>query len=304
MIKSRIRYFIGYFISLFLLSTGKVFNIVNRALNGEMILSIYFHNPSKETINNLIQWLQKKGFHFISAEELIEILKKKKKFPKGAVYMSIDDGWRKNLSNVFATFSEPKIPITLFATIEPIVNNSGFWWSYIDMGIKKGLKIPKKEILKSIDNEERIKILGNLTSSFTILDEAISMMNLKDLANERNITIGSHTYSHPILRCCNENDMQFEIGESKKMLEKMLNNTIKYFAYPNGRHSKREMDCVESNGYEAAFGTDPDYIMKDANINIFNIPRFEISDDVSMNENICRMTGVWYSLNLSKRDNA
>jgi hypothetical protein len=98
--------------------------------------------------------------------------------------------------------------------------------------------------------------------------------------------------------------MQFEIGESKKMLEKMLNNTIKYFAYPNGRHSKREMDCVESNGYEAAFGTDPDYIMKDANINIFNIPRFEISDDVSMNENICRMTGVWYSLKLSKRDNA
>jgi hypothetical protein len=44
--------------------------------------------------------------------------------------------------------------------------------------------------------------------------------------------------------------------------------------------------------------------MKDSNINIYNIPRFEISDDVSLNENICRLTGVWYSLNLSKRDNA
>jgi peptidoglycan/xylan/chitin deacetylase (PgdA/CDA1 family) len=304
MIKSRIRFFIGYFISLYLISTGKVLNIVNRALNGEIILSIYFHNPSKETFKFLIQWLQKKGFQFISAEDLIKVLKGQKKFPKGAVFMSIDDGWRKNISNVFEMVSQPKIPITLFATIEPIVNNTGFWWSYIDMAIKKGFKIQKKEILKSINNRERIKIVENLTHSITIQDEAISLLNLKELKNEKNITIGSHTFSHPILKCCNENDMKFEIGESKKRLEKLLNNTIKYFAYPNGIHSERETDCVKSNGYEAGFGTDPDYIMKDSNINIYNIPRFEISDDVSLNENICRLTGVWYSLNLSKRDNA
>ena len=304
MIVSRLRFLIGYLISLYLISTGKVSDIVKKALNGDIILSIYFHNPDKKTIEFLIRWLQKKGFHFISADELVEILITKKMFPKGAVYISIDDGWRNNLSNVFVTAAKNRIPITLFATVEPIMNNSGFWWSYVDMGIKKGLNIPKKEFLKSINNEERIKVVNELRSSIIIRDEAISIMNIKTLANEKCITIGSHTYSHPILKCCNENDLQFEIGYSKKMLEKIIDKTIKYFAYPNGRHSKREIDCVEKNGYKAAFGTDPDYILKRNNINMFNIPRFEISDNVSLKENICRMTGVWYSLKLGKRDNA
>ena len=304
MIKWSIRLFIGYLISLYIISTGKVSNIIKKALNGEIILSIYFHNPRKKTVNYLIEWLQKNGFHFISAEELIEILNKGKSFPKGAAFLSIDDGWRENISNLFEVVSKSNIPVTLFPTIEPMIKNNGFWWSYVDKGINNGLKIPKKENLKSMSNVERIKILENVKSSIIIKDEAIAIEDLKLMVREKSITIGSHTYSHPILRCCSEKELEFEIGESKAILEELIKNKVKYFAYPNGKHRKREMDCVKKNGYEAAFGTDPDFIMMNKSIDLFNIPRFEISDNVSLKENICRLTGVWYSLNLSKQDNA
>ena len=304
MIKSRLRFFLGYVISLYLILTGKVSSIIKKALNGEIILSIYFHNPRKKTVRCLIDWLQNNGFHFISAEELIDILKTGKNFPKGAVFLSIDDGWRKNISNVFEIVGKSNIPITLFPIIEPIINSNGFWWSYVDKGINIGLKIPEKENLKLISNAERIKIVEKVKSSFLIKDEAIGIEDLKIIAREKSITIGSHTYSHPILICCNEKELEFEIGESKTILEELIKSKVKYFAYPNGKHRKREMDCVKKIGYEAAFGTDPDYIMTTDPINLFNIPRFEIRDDASLRENICRLTGVWYRSNLSKRDNA
>jgi peptidoglycan/xylan/chitin deacetylase (PgdA/CDA1 family) len=304
MIRSRIRIFIGYLISVYLILTGRVSNIINQALNGNIILSIYFHNPSKKTFNYLIQWLQKKGLDFISADELIKILKKEIPFPKGAVFLSIDDGWRENLSNVFRITFENKIPITLFATMDPIINNEGFWWSYIDKGTAKGFTNQKKEILKSKSNMERLKEVDKLKSLISIKNEAINIENLKQLSTEKNIVIGSHTFSHPILTNCNEEELIFEIGMSKIIIEKNINNRIKYFAYPNGRHNKREMDTAKINEYEAAFGTDPEYIMVNKSINLYNIPRFEISDNVSLMENICRLTGVWYYLNISKRDNA
>jgi hypothetical protein len=98
--------------------------------------------------------------------------------------------------------------------------------------------------------------------------------------------------------------MNYEIGMSKLLIKNYINSEIKYFAYPNGMHGRRERDCVKEHGYKAAFGTDPEYIKNGESIDIFNIPRFEISDNVSLKENICRLTGVWYSFNINKRDNA
>jgi peptidoglycan/xylan/chitin deacetylase (PgdA/CDA1 family) len=303
MIYSHLRSTIGYIISLFLISSGKVSKILSRTLNGEIILSIYFHNPTKKTFVDIIKYLEKKGLHFISAEELIEIVEKKSKFPKGAVFVSIDDGWKNNIANIFETEQGKKIPITLFVSMEPIINKNGFWWSYIDKAESMGISIPKKEILKKLNNRERLKEVEKVKSLITINSEAINTKELRKYS-KKNITIGSHTYSHPILTNCNEDEMSYEIGESKFIIESNIKNEIKYFAYPNGKHRKREIQCVEYYGYKAAFGTDPEYIKNGKLINKFNIPRFEISDNVSFLENICRLTGVWYSLKINKRDNA
>jgi peptidoglycan/xylan/chitin deacetylase (PgdA/CDA1 family) len=303
MIYAHIRTAIGYIISLFLISSGKVSKILNSTLNGEIILSIYFHNPNKKMFTDIISYLEKNGLHFITAEELIEILENKKAFPKGAVFVSIDDGWQSNIENIFETERGKNIPITLFVSMEPIINKTGFWWSYIDKAQSMGFRVRKKEVLKKIHNVERCKEIERVKSLVDIHYEAISINDLKYLS-KRNITIGSHTYSHPILTNCNEEEMNYEIGKSKLLIECNLNSEIKYFAYPNGIHRNREMNSVKYSGYRAAFGTDPEYIKKGDSKNLFNIPRFEISDSASFLENICRLTGVWYSLNINKKDNA
>ena len=166
------------------------------------------------------------------------------------------------------------------------------------------MDIKKKEDLKKISNCERLIELEKVKSIFKIQGESINENELKELAENRNITIGSHTYSHPILTKCDDKTLDFEIKEAKSLLEQKINCEVKYFAYPNGSFSTKEKKKVIEAGFNAAFTTQPNYIDQFSTIDLFEIPRFEVIDRASYEENICRATGVWYMLNLSKRDNA
>ena len=301
---SCLRYFGGYIIALATLLTGKIQKNIEKTLKGELILSIYFHNPTEKIFVGIIKWLKSKGLHFISADQLVNILESKVEFPKGAVYVSIDDGWRDNLNNIFYTSIGSKIPLTLFPTIEPMIENGGFWWSYIDTGISKGLQLKKKSLLKILKNKERIYEVEKAKKYIKLESESIDLESLRVLSKKENITIGCHTYSHPILTTCEDGELDFEIGKSREKLTNIINKEIRYFAYTNGIFKKREKDKVKQFGYRAGFGTNPELIVKESAINLYDIPRLEISDDMSMMENICRATGVWYSLNISKKDNA
>ena len=61
-----IRNFAALLLSLWYIVTGRVSRSVNRALKGEYILSVYFHNPDKKLFVSCLKWLSHRGFHFIS----------------------------------------------------------------------------------------------------------------------------------------------------------------------------------------------------------------------------------------------
>ena len=108
------------------------------------------------------------------------------------------------------------------------------------------------------------------------------------------ISIGSHTVTHPILTKCDNITSKNEITDSKISLEKILNTPIIHFAYPNGNYSEREIGYLKECGYKMAFTTNPEYIKIDAMPDLFEIPRFDVLENVSYLENICRMTGIWF----------
>lgn len=300
----KLRKLIGKLISKLLIKLGIVSSILKKCKKGELIISIYFHNPSEKMFSEIIRWFFSKGFYFISADELVDIIRSKKQFPINSLFLSIDDGWKENMSNIFYNKEAQEIPIALFTTMKPIINNEGFWWSYIDQGIRKGIDLKNKNVLKKVQNQEREEEVKKAMFFTSIENESINESELLKISAQNNITIGSHTYSHPILTKCDEKTLDLEIGESKIMIENILNKKITFFAYPNGCYRSREIKKVKSFNYKAAFTTQPDYIKTNGITDPYEIPRFEISDDASFEENICRATGIWYKLKLSKRDNA
>jgi hypothetical protein len=90
-----IRNFAALFLSVWYIITGRVRRSVNRALNGDYILSVYFHNPDKKLFASCLKWLSNKGFHFISLNDIDRIRTGLVPFPKGAVLLTVDDGYTK-----------------------------------------------------------------------------------------------------------------------------------------------------------------------------------------------------------------
>ena len=47
--------------------------MINKATEGKIILSVFFHNPSKELFESIVKWFLDHDFKFISADELYQI---------------------------------------------------------------------------------------------------------------------------------------------------------------------------------------------------------------------------------------
>lgn len=293
MLKS-FRNLLAYFIAFFLLKFGFVARARKRILNEGVILSIFFHDPPRRLFISCIRWLQRKGFHFISIQELHQYASGEISLPAGAVLLSVDDGWRSNLDNVVDVVNDLQIPIALFISTEPVQSGGGYWWSYVAAAKKLGISHWAVEALKKQNNEYRIKMLSAIRSSIFLEREAMTKDELISIASSKYITIGSHTVTHPILPTCTDQVAEFEIFESKRTLQEWLFKEVNSFSYPNGDYSTREIDLMKKAEFQIAFTGSPGYLTRERLTNIHELPRFEILESASFVENICRMTGVWF----------
>jgi peptidoglycan/xylan/chitin deacetylase (PgdA/CDA1 family) len=268
--------------------------IKTASAKGEILLSIYFHNPSHKLFTSCVIWLKKKGFSFISVGDLQDIIANKKSLPPYSVLLTVDDGWKENKENIAEVAEQLQIPVTIFISTEPVEKEKRFWWTVVDDGRKN--KITNKSVgeLKHIPDEEKVKIIAQIEKELPKKRDALTVDEVKEIANGNFITIGSHTVSHPILTQCKNEQSLFEINNSKQKLEDWLQKPVTSFAYPNGMYSEREKENLKDAGYTIAFNTIPGYVTKETLNSPFDIPRFDVLENVSLLENYCRMTGIWF----------
>ena len=93
---------------------------------------------------------------------------------------------------------------------------------------------------------------------------------------------------------CDDQESASEIRDSKAKLEGWLGKEMAHFAYPNGLYGEREIQLLKESGYKTAYTTIPKYLTRENFDNLFTLPRFDVLENVSFAENICRMTGVWF----------
>ena len=69
--------------------------------------------------------------------------------------------------------------------------------------------------------------------------------------------IGSHGMTHKILTMLNDKDMDYEIKESKKILEDNLKSRIDTISIPRGFYNQAILDKIKKAGYAKVFTSDP-----------------------------------------------
>jgi peptidoglycan/xylan/chitin deacetylase (PgdA/CDA1 family) len=294
------RYIAAWCYAVYLIVSGRLRSVFEKSDNNEIIISVYFHNPSKKLFEKAVLFFLKNKYKFISADELVDILSQKKSFPGRSVIFTVDDGWKENENNIILVAEKYQIPVTIFLATDPIEKRESFWWSIAHKAFKKKLTTFNVQEMKAMDNLKRKSIIDDLKSDMTITEEALTVEQIKSRKNSLHVKFGAHTMSHPILTKCDDQISHTEIRESAAKIKSWVNYPISSFAYPNGNYTIREIEYLKSSGYRIAFTTNPAYITKDQSNHLFEIPRFDVLESVSFAENICRMTGIWFEKNNKK----
>jgi poly-beta-1,6-N-acetyl-D-glucosamine N-deacetylase len=248
-------------LALGVIASGRVRLAKRKALAGNVVTPIYFHNPNPRLFERCIQWLIENGYTFISADELVDILYHGATPPKGAVWISFDDGYKEWLEAVMPVVRKRKVPATFFIP-SGIVRSDGL--------------LPWMHRGKTNGHSGR---------------DTLTVPELLEIAAHPGVSIGGHTVNHTVTRYLTEEKTRFELSESKRELESWTGTQVTCFAYPEGLFSGAEKPHLSEFGYRLAATTRTEFITKDTDP--YFIPRFCVSDNISLPEAICNMTGVW-----------
>lgn len=247
-----------------------------------------------EKVKETIEIFKGLGFEFISMAELIRLAQNNFKCDKNWVHLTFDDGYRNNYTLLYPYLKAKQIPFSLFISTNHIEKNERLDTYKIRCAIlktKKEINIPRlnQTLSSNASREERIQFCKNVTKIFKAMDkpssrefvqhiepllspkewqeynnlycegEMLNIDQLKELANDRLVHIGSHNHNHLILnQNVSDDDIHYEMQQSKNWLKEHLNVDIFTYCYPNGSKNDftpKSKGICQSLGYELAFTT-------------------------------------------------
>lgn len=221
--------------------------------------------------------------------------------PPRAVCISFDDGYRSSHDLALPVLRRLGLPATVFVT-SGFLDEGNMWNDRIVEAVRR---LPEgNHDLRSVEMgmqtlsslTDRIKIAKHLNddSKYLSQDGRLDViLKLEELAGQSpsnnlmltremvanlsrsGIEIGGHTITHPILTKLDDDAARHEIVENKRVLEEIVGQPLRLFAYPNGKigmdFDQRHVKMVQAAGYVAAFTTAYGVATKDDPA--FQIPR-------------------------------
>ncbi len=184
-----------------------------------------------------IAYLKKKGFEFYTASELIKFYRANGEFPKKAIAVTFDDGWKDNYRYAFPVLKKYGAKATIFLVTSCVGQN-----------------------------------IDKVTADGEGPREHLSEKDILEMS-EGGIEFNSHSVSHSLFHQISEAEIKFEVNESKKIIENLTQKECSVFAYPAGFFTDFAKEAIEKAGYEAAFST---VYGDEDNFDIYSLNRVEI----------------------------
>src|SRR3954470_4588332 len=214
----------------------------------------------------------RRNFDVIPLGRLIDALAVAPAATAGKVALTFDDGLRNNVTIAYPLLKRLGLPATFYVC--PQLAETGEWlWNHEMRQRLKRLDAPalsrrtsmvggsgaEREAvitwMKTLPLAERRRAEAQVraaTPSFLPTAEEHDEFDIagwKDLhsLDPKIITIGSHTLSHPILPSLPPEDLELEVGGSRRELEDRLQRPVDLFAYPNGDQNAAVRACTRKH---------------------------------------------------------
>ena len=156
------------------------------------------------------------------------------------------------------------------------------------VGAQKALPRPRVEALvQSLARELDIDL-----NALADTDGFIDWADVAFMA-QRGVTFGGHGADHLLLTQSSDEECEFEIRQSKVMLDETLKESVPTFSYPNGYFTPAVAERVRAAGYRLAFIANRGLVR--TGVDRFTLRRINIdeSHSRSMPMFVARLVGVW-----------
>lgn len=135
-------------------------------------------------------------------------------------------------------------------------------------------KLPEKLVILTFDDgymdfytdvfpilqKEQVKGVAYIVPDFLNRPNYMFTFQLQEVAKSPLVEIGAHTMNHVWLKGVRKETAEYEIIQSRKTLQDMLNLSVNSFAYPYGALDQQAINIVESSGFTNAVSTIPGII--------------------------------------------
>ena len=216
----------------------------------------------------------KRHFELVSLSDWVRAKEEGRALPKRACAITFDDGWRDNYEYALPLLKKHQAPATLFAVAEKIGTDFQFWPNIVAALLLSGAgpQLAENRVLNLAGTSQTkpdaetvaqcIRQLKARTDAdiFQALDDIQwqsllrepmppALMNwdqLREMQASGLVEIGSHTCSHRRLTdALTHDELSYEIGKSKKILEENTGQPIQLFCFPNGDYSQSALKQVQ-----------------------------------------------------------
>jgi peptidoglycan/xylan/chitin deacetylase (PgdA/CDA1 family) len=233
--------------------------------------------------------------------------------PRDAFLLTLDDGYRDNLTDALPMLERLGVPVLIFVTtgfidgtIEPaertlarIVAGCAITLRLADgralacgsmvekqaayealrPAVKRKSPAARRRLLEALAAHNAVP-LGAAEGVFLNWDE------VRRLDRHPLVCIGAHTHSHPLLTTLSPAAAYGEISASKAALESRLGHAIDCFAYPYGGHNRLVRWLTARAGFKAAFATGQRRLAGGTPLDPLRIPRVDLKEAVAQSAGV------------------
>jgi len=222
-------------------------------------------------------------FQVVRASELVDALEHKRRLPRRSVVVTFDDGYHDLLTVIKPILERHAVPATAFVSTALIGTDHEQWWDELEPlllgeardrdGDAWDITMPPRnesqrvyletcDRLRSLDPAMRESALEALAAAKGLPrsrrpeHRMLNADEIRALAEDGLVEIGSHTMNHQMLAAVSPEAQRDEIAGGKEVLEEILGREIALFSYPYGgaeaidEHS-RELAAL--TGHSCAF---------------------------------------------------
>jgi peptidoglycan/xylan/chitin deacetylase (PgdA/CDA1 family) len=219
---------------------------------------------SKDHLEWLIQYFLAAGYDIISLDDIWRILQSGETPVNRFISFTFDDGYIDNYELVYPIFRKNGLPFAVYVTTAYLDGKSFPWWYPLEEILLGNDSVVfthrgrsyQYETATSIEKERAFHLIKGLIQktsggdavqlmedlfglygvdvSRSLKEQMITWHQVEQMSLSGNVTIGAHSVNHHTLSRITDDEVLFEMKESRRVIESHIQKKVQHFSYPYG----------------------------------------------------------------------